>query len=286
MSWQRPVQEWTEYQAPDGTIYDLTVPSRHGRWVMAETGWGAAPVQHITQRGPLQHGETIIKTVLRPRVVQLVVRQDYCNRNDFWTGRQALVDALRMHHWHELNEVITPGVLRRILPNGTTRALEVYPTQGPVFEASREGSWDQWGFQEILRFIAYDPRVYDPTRVDTTLAIGATTVVNYDGNWDDFPILVISGELGNPTITNDTTGELLALIYTIPDPDVVTIDLTVTPKSVVDQAGVDRISTLTNTSHLATWHLQPGNNSITTTASIIGMDATIQLRHFNRYFGI
>ena len=66
--------EFLKYIAPDGAEYEFHVPSFVGRWVINQSGWGTPPIEHVTERGPFQHGETVKDYFLRPRTIQLLIR--------------------------------------------------------------------------------------------------------------------------------------------------------------------------------------------------------------------
>jgi len=191
--------EWDTYIAPDGTAYDLTVPGRPGRWVLSEGGWGTPPIEHLTHRGPYQHGATVRDSHLRPRLIQLVLRADGCDRAEYWTLRAALLNQLRPNRQLTAGGVL-PGQLRKNLPDGSQRSLDVFIGQGPRFEGSDSRAWDEWAFTEILRFIAHNPSVYNPTRTDTTLTVGSATVVTYPGSWPALPTILITGPVTNPMV--------------------------------------------------------------------------------------
>ena len=291
---QKVIKEFTVYITPDGEEYELHVPSGLGRWLLSQSGWGTPPIDYITQRGPFQHGSTVRDFFLRPRVIQMLVRQQFCDRDDLWAGRARLLDAVRPNR-QTVATATTPGTLRRLLSDGSLRDLSVFITQGPRFEPRVLGRWDEFAFEEVLRFVAHDPVVFDPDRVDTT--IGKTDTLNelpfpivfpgvfgtaadltypitfpitfgadniddtinltYSGTWETFPIIVVTGPLDNFKLVNNTTGEKIAVTFDIPAGDSLTIDLSYGAKTIVDAAGVNRIGTLTSDSDLATWHLAP-----------------------------
>jgi len=306
-------KEFTSYISPDGEEYEFHVPSGYGRWLLSQSGWGTPPIDYITQRGPFQHGETVRDYFLRPRTVQLLIRQMFCNRDDWWSGRAFLLDAIRPNR-QTTPTASEPGQLRRIESDGTVRDLNVYITQGPRFEARSLNAWDEWAFQEVLRFTAYDPVVFDPTRVDTELTLGSlgelvfpitfpivfgasilnnTVNITYPGTWETYPVIIVTGPLNDFTITNDTTGEVIELDYDIVAGNIITIDLNYGVKTVVDASGVNRIGSIKTDSDLATWHIAPdpeapgGINSITVTGWNAQPGRTsVELRVFTRYFGI
>lgn len=321
------VREHVTFIAADGSPYELHVPSRVGRWVMSHSGLGTPPLEFITERGPFQHGETVKDIFLRPRVVQLLIRQQFCNREAYWSGRASLLDAIRPNRQATPGGVL-PGTLRFTLPTGARRALDCYIQEGPRFEPRQQGVWDEWAFQEVLRFIAYNPVLYDPTVQTTTFQEGSgsfgstfpamfpiplsgqtefvfpiifpivfekldmTSDVTYTGTWLEYPTITLIGPLLNPVIVNETTGETIALTYSIPDGVTVTINLAAGNKSVMDSTGANLIGVVTPDSDLGTWHLAsdpeaPGGiNTIHVEGTDINVDSAIVLTWHARYIGI
>ena len=177
--------EFTEFITLDGMVY----PFINGeRFIISEEGLGMPPVEYLTQRGPLQHGETVIYYRLAKRIIQIVQREDTCSRWDYWEARTNLINALRPNRHYPINPVppgpsptvlsttaptvlFGPGVLRKKLPNGAIRDIKVLVEQGPGFVAREEGKWDEWGFTEAIRFVAHDPTFYDPTLKEHTFTI-------------------------------------------------------------------------------------------------------------------
>jgi hypothetical protein len=129
---------------------------------MQSQGWGTPPIEYITQRGAFQHGETVKDFFLTPRTIQLLIDQSFCNREAQWDGRATLLDAIRPNR-QTAPTGATPGTLRRILPDGSKRDLKVFIAEGPVFDPSPDDGWQEHSFKEVLRFIAHDPVIFDPT---------------------------------------------------------------------------------------------------------------------------
>lgn len=304
--------EWESYISPDGVEYPFHTPHNLGRWIVSQSGWGTPPIEYITQRGPFQHGVTVKDFFLQPRVIQLLIRQAFCDRDEWWDGRAALLNELRPNR-QTISTAVVPGRLQRCLPDGTLRAIEVFISDGPRFEQRQVNTWDEWAFQEVLRFIAHDPVIFDPTRNDVNFGIvldselvfpitfpiefgpgevDDTLDINYVGTWESLPIIVITGPIEQPRIDNLTTGEKLEFSIDINPGQVVTVDLSYGSKTVVDQDGNNLIGGLTADSELATFHIAPepeaplGVNEM----RLQGMHATgatdIEIRYFDRYFGI
>ena len=304
--------EWESYISPDGVEYPFHTPHNLGRWVISQTGWGTPPIQYITQRGPFQHGVTVKDFFLQPRVIQLLIRQAFCDRDAWWDGRAALLNEIRPNR-QTISTAVVPGRLQRCLPDGTLRAIEVFISDGPRFEQRVVNTWDEWAFQEVLRFIAHDPVIFDPTRNDVNFAIGLdselvfpitfpiefgvgeiddTLSINYVGTWESLPIIVITGPIEQPQIDNLTTGEKLEFSIDIDPAQVVTIDLSYGSKTVLDQDGNNLIGGLTADSDLATFHIAPdpeaplGVNQMRLQGTHGTGTTDIEIRYFDRYFGI
>lgn len=304
-----PWAERWSYTAPDGKLYDLSVPASVGRWVMSDDGTGLPEIDYITERGPAQHGATVTDFFLLPRVVQLLVRQQACNRDGYWANRAALLNGLRPNRQLTPGGV-QPGVLRLRRGDGTVRCLDVFLTAGPKFEPRSLGQWDEFGFQEVLRFTAFNPVLYDPTsrqyvfaQVEEQLVfpvtfpivfggINAVGALTYAGTWLEYPTITITGPIEQPVISNLTTGEEIALDYDVPAGVVVTITLTYGNKTVRDSLGNNLIGVVTPESELATWHLAPdpeapdGVNTISVSGTGTNLNSAIALDWRARYIGM
>lgn len=295
----RPViKERTLFITQDGTTYEIHIPP--DRALMYDTGTGMPEIEYVTQRGPFQDGESIKDYFLRPRVVEMRYRKNCCSRQEYWDARAELLNILRPNRG---NTGTPSGTLRKILPDGTKRDLTVTIQQGPRYEAQKSNEWDQWSIDEVLRFIAYNPVYFDPdqrSQAFTTLggfvfpitfpvlfaSFGNTITIDYEGNWSEYPVIVITGPIDATSIINTTTDENIGLNYNIAAGRVVTIDLSYGVKSVTLDDGTNLIGYITNDSDLATFHLQPGNNVIQVLGTSTGLATTVDINWYNRYVGI
>lgn len=306
--------EFDYYIDSQGVSYPLTVSSG-SRQVLSDEGSGLPPIDYITERGPFQHGETITDFFLRPRIVQFLIRQKFCSRQEAWDGRTALLNAIRP------NKSGGPqGVLRKILPNREKRDLDVVPIIGPKFEPRQLNRWDEWAIQEVLRFTAYNPVYYNPvvkTAVVSTIPnnfpytfpfyfdvpqqlvfpidfpisfYGWDNVVdiNYAGTWEEYPTITITGPAGPYIrIINETTGERIVLTgLMIPAGDIVTIALAYGSQIITNTAGANLLGHVSADSDLATFHLEPGLNTIRVVLRSGGGDATVTISYRERFIGI
>ena len=172
---RRTLIESDSYITPDGIEYPLTAPN--SRVVFSWEGEGMPPIDYITQRGPFQHGETVLNFFLRPRILQAIIRHSYCSRSAYWDGRADLLDVLRPNRQTPGN--ITPGRLRKRLANGDIRDLDVFILEGPGFAARPGSSWDEWSYSETIRFIAYNPVWFHPTEQTQTLTIISSETITF-----------------------------------------------------------------------------------------------------------
>lgn len=300
--------EFDQYISPDGITYDLD-GSVDRAIVTSLDGQGMPPIEYITQRGPLQHGETIIAYRLQPRVVQMIFRQNACNRQGYWDNRAELLNQLRPNR-SVSGTVPLPGQLRKIQPNNTVRDLDVVIESGPVFE-SNGADWDEWSFQEGLRFVAHDPTFYDPTAVVvdasppaiTELSVpisvplhfgaGTATVLTnqvYGGTWLAFPVITLTGPLEAAVITNLTTDEEIIFAKVLDGGEVVTIDLRFGYKTVKDANGVNLLGFVTG--DLGSFHIEPdpvapgGVNNLSFYIASPAATGAVQMQYNTRYIGI
>ncbi len=302
--------EFDKIITADGTEYPLS--DGINRFVMSFTGYGMPPVRYITQRGPYQHGDTALDYRLQPRTLQLVYRENSCSREEYWNNRAALLNVVRPNR-HTLNEV-SQGTLRKILPDGSIRDIDIFISRGPSFESRNPGRWDEWAFTETLRFIAHDPTFYDPSVNNEEVVLsgindhlifeasGADTedlifydgtdgsgllfesdlvnedlAITYEGTWPAFPTIQITGPLDIPIITNEATSEVIKLNYEIPSGTTITISLDYGNKTVLDADGVSRIGMIDESvSDLATFHLEPAPGAAggINTINVTGSGAT------------
>lgn len=314
----RPIiTEFDVYLTPDGLEYFLSSPDV--RWSFGLTGSGMPPIEYVSQRGPYQHGETLLDYFLRPRTIQMIVRHNQSSRNSYWHQRLQLLDVLRPNR--QLIGALAPGRLRKIFPDGRKLDLDVVIEQGPTFNPDQVGQWDAWSFQEVIRFKAHNPIFYNPTRHDTDLVNTETgvslifplndptldakntfdgiagivfdeasgnnteTTIDYEGTWEEYPTIILTGPITNPVITNTTTGDKLALTYVLQAGAVITINLSYGQKTITLDDGTNLIGFLTTDSDLATFRLIPGENVITVIGSGITSGTTLQLQYYDRYIG-
>jgi hypothetical protein len=263
-------------------------------------GFGMPPLHRLTERGPLQHGESDRGYRLDPRMIQLVLMLRAESWAAFYTRRQELIDQLSPTLDAALN-------LRFTQPDGTVRQVDCYCAEGPQF--SKRDAHRYQGQRAAVRLICPDPAWYDPTRQSVRIVgetggsgfafpmavpwtfggttVGAETAIDYDGTWIEYPEIEIIGPIADPRIEHLDTGDVLDFDgTTIADGDSRIIDLRYGYKTVVDGSGANKIADLTSDSDLATFHLKPGTNNLGFSGTSAGTNTAIVVRWYRRYLGV
>jgi hypothetical protein len=241
--------EFDYYLSPDGDVHNLH--DFDARAIMSHDGYGMPPLEWHTSRAPFLHGETALDYRLRPRNIRLIVHWKARSRQDYWDKRAELLDAIRPNR----SATASPGILRKVLPNGDIRDIEVQLLSGPSFGPERPDRWEEWSFEEVVQFTAWMPTFFDPAQQTYAAAplVGVGNIV-CPGTWRSWPVIEYVGPITDPVITNTTIGEAITLTYAIPNGRTVAIALTPGLKTVTDDLGVNLIGYVTG--DLATWRLE------------------------------
>lgn len=160
--------EFAEYITPDGIHYRFH--NAVDRFLLSTEGEGMPPIDYVTQVGPGQHGETVVSYTLAPRIIQYSISKRSSDRTAYWSSRTQLIDMLRPNR-QAIGQFL-PGHLRRYLPGGKIRDIDVFIEQGPLFPARSLDTWKEVTIEEVLRFRAPDPTFYDPTEICIQFTLG------------------------------------------------------------------------------------------------------------------
>lgn len=177
------------------------------------------------------------------------------------------------------------------------KSFDVPITPYDSYKVNTSATNTRWNFfagsaGTLLYAAAYDRFLNDVQARALANAMGGTVVdyalgatVPYSGSYDDLPVLTLTGPLGDPVVTNVTTGQKLDFTgSTIAVGVVYTIDLGRDTLSVVDQGGTIHTSKLTDDSDLGSWALAAGqSNYVQVTASTSGTASQAQIVYRNRY---
>lgn len=262
-------------------------------------GFGAPPLRRLTQRGPMQHGDSDVGFRLDPRTMRVSVLARASTPAGMHTDREALMGMLR------------PGndaVKLRWTFQGKQRQIDCHLSGGLTLPS---GAMVANNFRDVIELRASDPTWYDPnggsvqfvqtgggspwavpvvfpTNFGASNLAGSASINLSDVNaWDTFPLIYATGPVTNLVIVNTATGDKLDFTgSSIGGGVTYTIDLRYGYKTVIDSSAVNRIGQLTSDSNIATWRLIPGYNTITVTGSSISAATNIYIQYNTRYLGV
>ena len=273
--------------------------------LLGHDGLGMSPLHRLSERGPLQNGDTDRGFRLDPRVVLLTLGIHGSDMDDLYAKRSTLTDIFKPR--------TVAGKLR--FERGTTvRDLDCHLIEGDGLRFSdndRQYLWQRC----VVALKASDPTWYDPAGASSLFNLGAgsdtlevpmtipmtvgvstldtSKTIVYPGTAKVFPRIRITGPVTNCIITHQQMDWKLDFTgTTIGSGEYFDIDLRYGRKTVIDQAGANQISTLTNDSDLAEYSLLPdpdvggGNNTIGVTGASIDPSTEISLTYFVRYIGL
>lgn len=264
-------------------------------------GFGMPPVRRITQRGPLQNGDTDVDYRIDARTIRMLV---------FGKNVSGNVRSLR----DQLMGMLKPGndvINLRWEQSGIVRQIDVHYSGGMNLPST---DWKEYSHNAAFEFRAADPTWYDPVgnSVQFAQVSGASgfvfplmpsganmffnsTLVNVtqpialtDANaWETFPKIIVTGPITSLVITHQQKNEKIDFgSNAIIAGETYTIDLRYGYKTIVDQNSANQISKLTTDSNLATWSLIAGNNTIQATGTSPSSATSIVIQYNQRYIGV
>lgn len=295
---------------PDGLTYYFHDGTGAFLLGNGQEGMGHAPYRRIEQRGPYQHGTTVLDYRLEPRTINFIHWRNGCDRDEYWDLRSDIINHTRINR--QAANSFLPFHLAKVLPDESIRYLDVYP-EPFQFSAVDRSRWNMDNADGAITFYAADPTFYNPTATILTVQIlvcddlifpmtfpfvfcggeiAQTDTITYSGTWLAFPTLRITGPAQNARINNVTTGKRLAFTRTIPDGVTITIDLRYGYKTVISSAGENWIGYLSTDSDLTGFYLAPhpealnGVNVISATAIGVSGRTRLEMSYNTRYVGI
>jgi len=266
-------------------------------------GIGHAAVARISERGPMQHGESDLGYRLQPRRIMLAIEARGGDRGKWLARRAELIGFLRSSD-RPLQLQLARG--------GWIRQIDCY-LSGEMAMAPDNRLAPLW--QGVgIELVAPDPTWYDP--VPTTLQFDggggeATTVptpvptmvgssefmqlrvVAYDGSWEAAPVVRIVGPIKDACIEHLATGDKLDFTgVTIAAGHWYEIDCRYGRASVIDDAGANKIADLSADSNLSTFAIRAdpdvweGWNALRVTGTNISAATLVRLTYHERYVGV
>ena len=280
---------------------ELTLESSYR--VRALDGIGMPPVEHRTERGPDQDGETYLGSVLRPRVITFDMFLTAADELGVWACRDVMLELLL---------ALQQGFYARVeRPDGSYRQIQLRYLSGLELAIDHR-NWTRYQ-PAAFQAVAYDPLWYDPVASVWAYALSpgvgtfsfplglpagfggtgvdVTEARTYAGTWRVFPIIYVTPPIDNLVIENLTTNEQLDLTgYSITQ--ALTMDLRYGHKTITLADGTNVIDKLTTGSDIATWHLAPhpealgGVNSIRVQGANATSETQVRIQFNTRYGGI
>ena len=273
-------------------------------------GFGIPRTARIEDSGPLQHGTTDRGMKLPARDIVLYVQMFAEDWEDYYEKRAELARWFSPFGNAGVLRVTEDGVSGSSGENG---GLEIsgYAVEGLDFPGS-----EREGLTQTVPIVLHcsDPFWQDIESSSVTFSagggsdtfevptvvpfkVGASTMlvsqfVDYVGDADAYPIIKIFGPVTDLKISTPSLGRNYSLILdfagtTIAAGDWYEIDLRYGVKTIKDSNGVNKISTLSANSNLATFRLFAGaSNYISMTGTGITSSTMVQLTWKNAYGGI
>jgi hypothetical protein len=281
----------------NGVAYTISPRQSDIQTLMDIKGRYMPPIAFVEDDVPQQPGSRLRDTRIRPREVDLAVMIKGSTEIELRTNIRAWL--------HRLHATRGNGKLRITAPDGSQRELVCRYSTGMSGIETPETS-GQW-FQKMLFVLrAVDPYWYAVSPVVASYAPGtpapffpffplrlatagvfAVASIDNGGDVETWPVWIISGPCTSLTLTNQTTGKVLALTATLLAGETVTIDTRLGYKTVVKTAAggatSNLFSSLSNTSAL--WELIRGVNSIKIEMTGTSAESLAQISYYERYLG-
>ena len=274
--------------------YDATTGLTFG--YLGDQGFGMAPLHRITQRGPMQNGDSDVDFRLDPRIMQIPLFVATTSVDEYYVARGRLLEVFSPSN--------TVGTVT-VTTSAWTRSINVRVLGGMSFDTDPKIGYE---LRAVIQLRADDPTWYDAEphviagstgiagtataypviypRTYGTANINASTTYTYDGTWLAYPVITAIGPITGLVITNNTTGQIITTTGAIAAGRTYTYDLRYGKKTVYDDLGNNQIATVSASSTLATWAIVVGTNSISIAASASASPAAVAITYFTRYVGI
>lgn len=274
-------------------------------YITGSVNWGAAQYTQISTRKPYQNGDTYVGFQLEPRVLQIPIFVPASDPADMMTKRFQL-SKLFNYADDEVQFIVTwtdsSGQYSRLIrghivggldfdtdsQHNAIRSVIQIKANDPTWESNYPVQYTINGV--IAGTPTLYPKVYPVLYGDNV--INKYTYINYDGSWDAYPTITVTGPVSNLTMV-DTLGHTIKVNDAIPAGAVWTFNLSYGVYTVTDQDGINRFASLDISSNLVDWCIYAASNLVvsgTNTISISGTGATsatlVILSYVTRYIGV
>jgi hypothetical protein len=279
------------FENADGTVFDI-----RGNYLLSPnwSGFGELPVEHQSTRAPYQDGDTYIDTVglAREMTVEFII---------MGSNRQQVFDR-RLIVTKHFNPMKGIGTLIWEQEDGTIYHIDCIPRRVTFPSGDGQGR----GYQVVIvEFYAPNPFWYDPTQIEQVMVgfsgglqfdwsfpisfgqVGSQVTLENAGDVDSPIMVYFYGEVVNPTITNETTGESIIIERTVNDGDILIVSTAFGEKAVQVLSGGEYVNAFEYVNPDSEfWSLKPGKNIVSYSVASEGENAQCRLYYYNRYSGV
>lgn len=274
---------WT---SPGGVTVEFTDQVNY--WVLPErTGFWNLTYQLAEVTTPMQAGTRVMASIQDPRAIDiLLLVKD--------TTFTALRSRLRLLVSY-LNTADADGTLTVMDEGGSSRSVSCR-YKGGMEVVEERTNWAKFAISLYAAspfwmdasatsnsYTSGTPALFFPffpLKVSSSTIFADITVSN-SGDVETFPIWTIRGPGSGLVITNNTTGKLLSLTYSIGVGETVIIDTRAGAKTVLLNDGTNLYSLLSAASSL--FPLQVGSNSIRVELNGTDTNTLVTLEYYRRY---
>lgn len=134
----------TQLLIPDGgtnyRVWDLT------SILVAEKGLSLPPLNYLTQRGPYQHGDTVVGMRVEPRTIQVALSLEYGSGLDHRRAREDWIAKTSPVNAGDLLAPARPYIYRKIMRNRyKVQRTDLVTVNGSAIVTSTTARFVQWG---------------------------------------------------------------------------------------------------------------------------------------------
>ena len=271
---------------------------------LGDENFGMAPLHMITSRSPVQHGDTTLDFRLDPRIIQIPLLIECETLQEQYNQRNYLLSIFKPSN--------IDGTLVVDYPEGGQRYITTRVLGGLDFNMETSSGYS---IRTVVKLRCSDPTWYNPLQTTLplfsisgtptpypkiypvtygTLTLSSSYILNYNGTWQSYPIIIVNGPVTNFSITNTASNQNITLVSgtVIAAGTSLTFDLRYGYKTVTDQTGANRIGLVDSSSELAQFAIFPapdvpnGINTLAVSGTSVTTASSIFLSYFDRFVGI
>lgn len=273
-------------------------------YIVGTVNWGNAQYKQINTSKPYQNGDTYVGFHLEPRVFQIPIVVIASSPEDAMSKRYAMTkvfsygddEVLLRVFWSDDSGTYTRNIRGYIVggldfdtdaQQNTIRTVVQIKANDPTWEDGDTTTLTASGVLSGTPTLY--PKVYPVLYGDNL--INKTTVLTYNGSWDAYPKIYVTGPVSNLQMV-DTKGNVIKVNDTIPSGAQWVFDLSYGVYTVIDQDGINRFASLDITSNLIDWRIyaSPGYSVNNNTISVSGTGASgatlVVISYVTRYIGV